>query len=386
MVAPNWDFLGFYFFILLSLVKDSLAIRCYECNPGSSFGIGGSGTYSSSSSSSSSSSTSGQQSDCYNADSRQIRDCAWDVNSCFTVVFPGPTTGSSPSPSASSLGAASMASPALAQQSQVVSRGCGRAPHAKPGEVGEDECKIVILNQPPGNPTTSATLSRATVCQCKSDLCNDKRPDQVPGAGLSSAVSAQYTSMSGSNSWISPYGSGSAFPGGPYRDYSMNGSPYGNYAGSPNLIPGYPQNNYNVGVAGRSSPAYGPAPSNFNQGSGFYAPSGFSQYPQYPHYPQYPGNNQYRPNGFVTGSPQNDAVDRKVVFNPATGQYETVAPDQNGQRRPWTTGAGTAADQTEFVVTQEREYKAQFNNNFNGVATVSVSTGLLLLLTFALLF
>ncbi|XP_055352398.1 probable ATP-dependent RNA helicase ddx17 isoform X2 [Paramacrobiotus metropolitanus] len=290
MVAPNWDFLGFYFFILLSLVKDSLAIRCYECNPGSSFGIGGSGTYSSSSSSSSSSSTSGQQSDCYNADSRQIRDCAWDVNSCFTVVFPGPTTGTYGSGVGTQQSQFTIAgnqpygNPYTSTQGLVAQRGCGK--YQGVYNVGDEECQVVTLPN---------TQTRATVCNCRSDSCNSRRPDQVQSPlsqgtgfyptpyGPNTQNYNTQTGMYGPNSPYNPSGSGPYY-GSNYYPYNQNQYPnqnqYNQY--NPNQQPYYPNQPYNYPGQGQypgysqpgfyppqNQPGYNNYPSN-QYGSGYY--------------------------------------------------------------------------------------------------------------------
>ncbi|GAV04694.1 hypothetical protein RvY_14939-1 [Ramazzottius varieornatus] len=205
--------------MILSVIQEISALRCYECNPASAFSI--SGSYSSSSSFASSNNNNGvyssSTSDCYNADSRQIKDCPWDSQSCYTVVLPGPQSSSGIVNS--KLTFPQNLSPdvpvALPHQGQTVFRGCGPAPYVKPGDLGQEECKVLTVSLPPSVAALSgsATQTRATICQCRSTECNNKRPDQLPSAGFSSSITTPWTAMSGTSRSLSPYGSGSPYPG-----------------------------------------------------------------------------------------------------------------------------------------------------------------------------
>ncbi|OQV22570.1 hypothetical protein BV898_03396 [Hypsibius exemplaris] len=234
-------------YLFPALLQEISALRCYECNPSSGYSVAG--TFSSSSSSSGPAGafgSSSSSSDCYSPDTRQIKDCAWDIQSCYTVVLPGPQTGiggsTADSPSSSSSTPSSNGlSPALPNQSQTISRGCGRSPLARPTDVGDDECKVVTIPSP--LPGASGSPTRATICNCKSSQCNDKRPDQLPSGGFSSSQTSPWTSMSGSAHWISPWGSGSPYPG-MNRDSSAGyGSPFNGDGGPIGQSTSYTGNN-----------------------------------------------------------------------------------------------------------------------------------------------
>ncbi|GAV04693.1 hypothetical protein RvY_14939-2 [Ramazzottius varieornatus] len=228
--------------MILSVIQEISALRCYECNPASAFSI--SGSYSSSSSFASSNNNNGvyssSTSDCYNADSRQIKDCPWDSQSCYTVVLPGPQSSSGVYNTQQQQGQFGVSgsipygNPYMANTGLQVQRGCGRYPGVY--SVGDEDCQIVTL---PG------TSTRATVCNCRSDSCNSRRPDQVinPLTGQNNAI--------GSNTGTGFYPSSGV--GNTYSNYNQQQQPgylpnqYG--TNSPNNLygqPGYNQYNPNA--------------------------------------------------------------------------------------------------------------------------------------------
>jgi hypothetical protein len=138
-------------------------------------------------------------------------------------------------------GTSTSTSLATPNQAQIVGRGCGRSPLARASELGDDECKVVTITSPYGIQQSIAV--RATICNCKSSQCNDKRPDQVPSAGFSSSPNTGWTSMSGTAQWISPWGSGSPYPGINRDSSSGYGSPYNADGASVSQATSYSNNN-----------------------------------------------------------------------------------------------------------------------------------------------
>jgi hypothetical protein len=177
----------------------------------------------------------------------------------------------------------------------IVQRGCGKYPGVY--EVGDEECRLVTL---PG------TSSRATVCNCRSDSCNSRRPDQVqnPLTGQSAITTGFYPNAPPSNM---PYNPNQIAPTGQYgyNNYGQaGGGMYG--AGSPYVQPGtqYNTGQYGSGYYGSQQPgAQYPYPS-----SSAYGPQSQSPYyngpvgqPNYPGYvPQYGPGGQYNAGGGAT--------------------------------------------------------------------------------------
>ena len=165
--------------------------------------------------------------------------------------------------------------PYTANSGLIVQRGCGKYPGIY--EVGDEECRVVTL---PG------TSTRATVCNCRSDSCNSRRPDQVQNP----LTNQQTLPVAGFYPNAPPSSTGGGY------NPSLQGGSVGQF--QPGYQPGY--NNQPVGPYGVYSPQPGYQQPYGQPGTGFY-PGQQQQQPgaQYPYQPNI--NTAYgpQPGGYV---------------------------------------------------------------------------------------